>query len=80
MQEEEGETKPYQFPVHVSLSQSYSDSLLRRIEEIFLQRDPDQDSELVRFNEETTPNSLVSYLEKVLSFTYNNAKAILIVL
>lgn len=65
MQEEEGETKPYQFPVNVSLSQSYSDSLLRRIEEIFLQMDPDQDNDLVRFNEETTPNSLVSYLEKV---------------
>lgn len=66
MQEEEGETKPYQFPVHVSLSESNSESLLQRIEEIFLQMDPDQDKELVHFNEETTPNSLVSHLEKVL--------------
>ncbi|XP_059475457.1 histone H2A deubiquitinase MYSM1-like isoform X2 [Neocloeon triangulifer] len=65
MQDEGGETKPYQFPVQVSPSQSYSESLLGRIEDVFLQMDHDQGSAIVPFDEEVFPNSSVSYLEKV---------------
>ncbi|CAB3380042.1 Hypothetical predicted protein [Cloeon dipterum] len=65
MTEEEGETKPYQFPVMVAPSQSYSESLLRRIEDVFLQMDHDQGSAVVPFDQPTFPNSTVTYLEKV---------------
>ncbi|XP_065343263.1 histone H2A deubiquitinase MYSM1-like isoform X2 [Cloeon dipterum] len=65
MTEEEGDTKPYQFPVMVAPSQSYSESLLRRIEDVFLQMDHDQGSAVVPFDQPTFPNSTVTYLEKV---------------
>jgi hypothetical protein len=54
--------------VQVAPSQSYSESLLRRIEDVFLQMDHDQGSEIVRFDDQTGPSSSVTYLEKVSIF------------
>jgi len=52
--------------VQVSPSQSYSEGLLGRIEDVFMQMDHDQGSEVVRFDQETAVNSSITYLEKVL--------------